>query len=540
MAILPLRDLGRVGIIKDIDPYDLPPNAFSSGVNVRFANGTIQRGPVFRTIRSLTKEASFVDGLTPLTGLDYVAVGYTDGTLVRIAGSTVTDITASGWSPSSIPTQWTSTNLSDVYYTNREDRVPWYMARGGTSMAAIPGWTSTWRCRSLRAFNGQLIALNMTEGATEYPTTLRWSDFTVAGVPPATWTPGTTNSAGRNTLAEMVNPIVDGMALRSSFIIYSRDEIWAMEPSLDNNVFNFRRLFFNTGVINKNCIVEYEGKHYVFGFDDIYIHDGVNKQSIAEGRVRQYIYQTMNKKYTDRFFTVHNRALNEIMFCYVSGDELISWPSDGTACNRAAVYNYVADTWTFYDLPMSLFGGVANLDTSLVWGDANNSWDLTGGSWLDNADGYKRNVMFVGVNSGPVAPNTGTLTPKLHVFESYATGSVSSALDTVATTRCFVRRDSIDLDEIQAELRGFKNIVSIYPEGRVYPSGAPLTFQFGTTIYPDESPTLGTPMDYNGTDNYKLDYRDAGRFLTMLISYPDYKSFNLSGMDVDLVITGSR
>lgn len=533
MAILPLREMGDVGIVKDIDPFDLPPNAFSSGVNIRFANGTLQRGPIYRTVRELPKDAAFIDGLTPLSGLDYIVVGYTDGTIARVANATVTDLTPAGWTPSTTPVQWTSANLSDVYYVNREDRVPWYIPRGGSVMANLPNWNANWVCKSLRSFNGQLIAIGMTESGTDYPTTIRWSDFTVAGAVPGTWTPGTTNSAGRNTLAEMVNPLIDGMSLRSSFILYSRDEVWAMEPSLDNNVFNFRRLFANSGVINKNCITEFDGKHFVFGFDDIYVHDGVQKKSIAEGRVRQYIFRTMNKKYAQRFFTVHNRVLNEIMFCYVSGDELVSWPANGEACNRAAVYNYVSDTWTFYDLPMSLFAGVANLDTSLIWNDAVNDWDLTGGSWLDKDDGFKRNVMFVGINSAP-------LTAKIHILEAYETGTASVVLDEVATTRCFARRDSIDLDEIQAELRGFKQIVSIYPEGRVYQTGQPLSFQFGSTIYPDESPTLGSPMTYDGTTNYKLDYRDAGRFLTMLISYPDYRSFNVSGLDIEIVITGSR
>ncbi len=538
MAILPIRKLGDKGIIKDIDPFDLPLNAFSSGVNVRFANGVVQRGPVYRTVKTLAASASFIDSLTPLTGLDYIIVGYQTGSVVRISGSTTTSITAAGWVSNTIPTQHTSCNLSDVYYLNREDRVPWYVGRSALgAMQPLPnvgskGWDSAWRCKSLRAFNGQLVAIGMNEG-TDFPTTIRWSDVTVVGAPPAEWVPSATNSAGRTTLAEMVNPLIDGMTLRNSFMLYSRDEIWSMEPSLDDNIYNFRRIFTNSGLINKNCIVELEGKHYVFGFDDIFVHDGVQKKSIAEGRVRQYIYRTMNKKFTDRFFTVLNRALNEIMFCYVSGDELVSWPIDGSGCNRAAVYNYVSDTWTFYDLPMSTFAGLANLDNSLIWGDANDSWDLTGGSWMDKDDGYKRNVMFVGVNSG-------VLTPKIHVLEAYDTGSTTETVDTVATTGCFARRDSIDLDEIDAELRGWKNIVSIYPQGRVFQAGNPLSFTFGSTVLPDASPVLGDPMTFDGDTDYKLDYRDAGRYLSMLVSYDDYKSFQLGGLDIDVVITGSR
>lgn len=537
MAILPIRQLGDIGIIKDIDPFDIPANSFSSGVNVRFSNGSIQRGPVCRTVKDLPSDASFVDGLTPLSGLDYIVYGLTNGRLYRLAGATVEEITASGWTNNPITKQWTSTNLADVYYTNREDRVPWYMGRGGSTMAALPGWNSGWRCNSLRTFNGQLIALGLTEGASEYPTTIRWSDFTVSGSPPASWTPLTTNSAGRNTLADMVNPIIDGYPLRSSFIIYSRDETWAMEPSLDNNVYNFRRLFYNTGVINVNCVVEYNGMHYVFGFDDIFMHDGVNKKSIAEGRVRQYIYQTMNKRFIDKFFVVHNRSLNEIMFCYVSGDENAYWPSTGEACNRAAVYNYVSDTWTFYDLPLTLAAGVSNIETSLIWNDATSSWVATGGSWQDKDDGYKRNLLLAGVG---LVTNKGTLTPKIHVFEPYSGGSSTAAVDTVATPPAKLRRDGIDLDEIQAEIRGYKQIIAIYPEGRVFQGGEPLSFQFGAADVPDYSPIYGTAMTFNGTTDYKLDYRDAGRFLSINIGYNDFKTFQLTAFDVDVVVTGQR
>src|SRR3546814_10275129 len=49
-ATLPVRGLGSVGIIADINPYDLPPAALSAGVNVRFENGKITRGPVVRRV----------------------------------------------------------------------------------------------------------------------------------------------------------------------------------------------------------------------------------------------------------------------------------------------------------------------------------------------------------------------------------------------------------------------------------------------------------------------------------------------------------
>src|SRR3546814_5192092 len=49
-------------------------------------------------------------------------------------------------------------------------------------------------------------------------------------------------------------------------------------------------------------------------------------------------------------FVSHDPRLNEIHFCYHSGDRFARFQS-GEGCNRAAVYNYRLDNWTFYDLP---------------------------------------------------------------------------------------------------------------------------------------------------------------------------------------------
>ena len=90
-------------------------------------------------------------------------------------------------------------------------------------------------------------------------------------------------------------------------------------------MFTFRKLFSDDGVINQNCIVEAEGKHFVFGNSDIYVTDGNTKRSIADEKVRQFIYQGLNVKNSDRCFVQHNKILSEIYFCYQSGDSLVQF-----------------------------------------------------------------------------------------------------------------------------------------------------------------------------------------------------------------------
>ena len=53
MTIEKLRGVGKTGIIADLDPYDLPLDAFSAGVNISFRNAKVASGPVFRSVLHL-------------------------------------------------------------------------------------------------------------------------------------------------------------------------------------------------------------------------------------------------------------------------------------------------------------------------------------------------------------------------------------------------------------------------------------------------------------------------------------------------------
>ena len=75
MPILPIKDLGNVGVIADTAAYNLPPNAFNYGFNVRFDEGKVSRAPVFRNIKdTLGFSPRFVYGIVPSNGFDTVVM----------------------------------------------------------------------------------------------------------------------------------------------------------------------------------------------------------------------------------------------------------------------------------------------------------------------------------------------------------------------------------------------------------------------------------------------------------------------------------
>ena len=75
----------------------------------------------------------------------------------------------------------------------------------------------------------------------------------------------------------MQTPIVDGLELGTNFVIYSSSEAILMEFVGGTFLFNFRKLFGDEGVINTNCVVEVDGRHYVFGQNEIYVTDGTSR-----------------------------------------------------------------------------------------------------------------------------------------------------------------------------------------------------------------------------------------------------------------------
>ena len=167
-----------------------------------------------------------------------------------------------------------------------------------------------------------------------FPNRVRFSNIVDANSVPDSWDEtDTTKSAGFNDLVQMQTPIKDGLELGTNFVIYSESEAILMEFVGGTFLFNFRKLFGDEGVINQNCVVEVENKHFVFGNTDLYVTDGVSRQSICDERVRQFVFTTLNKKNADRCFVQHNDALSEIYFCYQSGDSLVGFP-DTARCNK--------------------------------------------------------------------------------------------------------------------------------------------------------------------------------------------------------------
>lgn len=538
MSIIPVRELGSEGVVSDKSPYNIPLNAFSHAMNVRFDEGKVTRAPIFRTVKgSLGFTPRHAYGITPSTGYDTVIMVSDTFAIHEYSAGTVNNRSGS-ISASSDPRPFTGTSLADVTYINREDRVPVYRLSSGTNFADLGNWPSNFRAGALRSYGDFLIALNMTEGTTAFPNRVRFSNLVTANAIPDSWDEtDTTRSAGFNDLVQMQTEIIDGGTLGSNFIIYSSDQVWQMEFVGGTFIFNFRKLFTDSGIINQNCSVEIEGKHFVFGPQDIYAHDGTTKQSICDERVKNFIYKGLNVQNADRCFVQHNETLNEIYFCYQSGDEHVAFPN-ATRCNRAAVYNYRNDTWSFMDLPNVSSGTSANVNSVNTYANATSlTYALVGGSYYDQEDNFDVHTLMVGEDN----TTDGLTSDKLYGIDLADEGKLTFQFDTEATKQPVLERIGLDLDEAGTAVSSYMVVTKIYPQAdTVNTADTTLTFQFGASDIPRATPTYASAVTFDMASQHKIDSRAAGRYLSYKMTVTDNKDFEFSGFDLDVTPTGAR
>lgn len=540
MTVIPIRSLGKIGVITDVNPADLPPEAVTSARNVRFSNGRITNAHVWREAIASPSGGTPVFTFTAerTNQPDYLGYVTSDGKVYHILNGTTDEVSISGHVPASSTAVRTFTTLQGVYYVNQEDRVPWYYSSTSTDYATLTNWDSNHRCKVLRGFKDFLIALNVTKSASTYSNMVKWSNIALYDAVPDSWDPSdTTKSAGENTLAEIQTDILDGMPLRNSFIIYATDQAWNMEYTAGPEVFQFYKLFGDRGIVNTNCVVEVDGLHFVLDDDDIYMHDGVSPpKSICDKKVKSHIFRNMDLTKAEKFFVYHERAASEVWFCFNSKNSGLLWPGAScTYCNYAAVYNYSEDTWTFHDLP-----NVAGM-TSVGWQITTTydtatglTYDTLGSSYADLIPNNTNNTFAASVAEGTV-----TTTRIVQVDSGLGTALPFSAVSELEVVP-YTERTGLDLDELVPELKAYKNYRAIYPQVTAEDTSAPFSFKFGGVDMPSQEIEWDELQTFEPTTEYKIDTRARGRYLSWYFEGANNNTYSLSGFDLDFVAASRR
>lgn len=518
MPYIPLRQIGSGGLVTDQNPYDLELTQFPSGNNVAFHDGRIGKALGHITRTTVPSYPTHVQGWL-YQGNNTLIVG-TLQKLYRYDGSNLTNVTKTSDSTNySNSPRWQSEQLGTVIMCNNGAQTPQYMYPNGTRFADLPAWPTNVITNCIKPYRSFLIMAGYESGSTKYPYTVRWSDaYDPTGVPNDYDITSTTNLAGENVLSGNNGALIDQLTLNNSQMIYAERGVFAMDYVGAPFVFSFREVFSDDGIINRGAVAEFFNKHLVVGHNDIYVHDGNQKQSVVDKRVRRTFYNEVADTRSVFCQTLNDRS--EVWICYADSDA-----PDPQSANRALVYNWAQNAFTFIDLP-----NVRALDVSEKL-DPNGGWDDVSGSWADSSNYWSNSSQTTQANSLRVFA-AGSQDSK--VFQMTETHGADGL-----TINAFVEATKIDLDEVLGNAtNNIKQINGIMPQ--IEGQGT-VDVSIGVSNSPQDGVTWQSTTSYNIETDHKIDVRSSGRYFALRIestSASDY--WRLTGLDIDVQEVAGR
>ena len=505
------------GLVKDTNNTVLPPEFYSEAANIRFADNAAKKikghDQVFGTP---TVAPYFVINWASGTNVYWFYAG--TAKIYRQSGSsTHTDYTRSsgGDYSTNLTTvgNWTGTIYNGLpILCNGVDDPQVLATTGASNFSDLTNWPSNTTCKTIKAFGNYLMALNLTESGTNLPNKVRWGDTAEDFNYPSSWAASATNDAGAVTIGDEADDIIDGLALKESFIIYKGNSTWIANYIGGNLVFSFKKLFNDTGILTRNCVQEFEGNHFVVTQGDVIVHNGVSKKSVATNAIKKHLFDDINSSYYQLTFVTHNVQKSEMW---------ISYPSLGSEfCNKALIYNYVNGSFTFRDLPDVYHIGPGVVDpgaTSNTWNTQSGTWTTTTGTYGDRLfNPTERSILFAGTND-----------TKLY------RGDFGQQFDNqnFITT---IERKGLTLDSNNNTVKQVRKLTP-----RVKGTGT-VNISVGSSLSPNGTYTFNAAQSFDPNSQNKVDCRVTGKFIAVRFQHTSDSEFELNGYDLEYEVLGER
>jgi len=518
--ILHLNNIGFQGLSLDLAPWSLPPEFITNGQNFRIYAGSIQNtgGEVLWSTAPFAFNPGHVFHVGS-TSQDFWLVAGRDR-IYAFDGTTWSNITSTaGYSGLGTDDEllWSTCMLGQIPIINNPQHAPeyWSPVSAGQILQpldfdSVDDWsTKGFTAKIMRSHRNFLFALNLAEGATEFPDSYRWSHPADINGLPATW--DETDEAflaGKAALGGDGGVIIDGLSLRDAFCIYSESAIDILDFTSDEFVWRRRELSSTAGLLSTNAVVEIKGVHFLLSAGDIIRNDGNKIESIAHNRIQTNLLNIDATNYT-RSYAIRKDNKKEIWFCV---------PEIGsTYPNIAFVYNWRDDSWSIRDLTANV--AYADIGSQSAGTD---SWDSFIGNWDDAASKWN-SALTSPLNEVVVAVNPATETLYL--------------LDTETTPD---NDYQFTIERTNYPLLGNKQVTTII---RVYPhmsSSIPVSIEFGSQDYPDAPIRYKPAILFNPSTDRKIDIRTTGELHAWRISSLGKSPISMSGMTIEYVKAGLR
>ena len=521
--IVPIREVGKYGVVKDIPPYAAPFGAWYDARNVEFRDMYVVKASGYQAEHTPSVSPYFLTSVLSGNQTYFVYAG-----LAKVYGwygDSEADITrASGDYTGGETDYWNGTMFNGLMVLNNGVDAPqvWNTPSLSTRLTDLPNWPSGTTATIIRSFKNFLVALGVKTASLDDPRMVKWSTDADPGTVPSTWDPAdATHNAGEVSLSEGADRLVDCMTLGSVNILYGENSAWVMRYIGYPYIFSFQKLFSSIGLLAQGCVQEFLGRHFVVTMDDIVVHAGGQVESIISHKLRRWLFQNLNPEAVGVARTAKFDQHHEIWFAFPYGNT--------TVLNMALVWNWELNSWTIVELP-----NLQHMVGVPLIASAGGTWELASGTWADGGTSEWGTPIMTRSYSGQLymaSAQGGSIYRTAETFQFAGTDFESSlearGLDIGAAQDGTLFHDA-----------GRRKILrAVWPHIQA-PAGTQFTVEASAYDDPGETPGWEASGTWTVGSSPKVDLYTEGRYLAVRFRQTGAVEWKMIGYDLDVEYTG--
>lgn len=513
--LLPI-DVSKPGFVPDVVDVVLPEGAWTEGQNCQFRDGALEKVKgsvdVFGSASATPVWVEPVsDGLTTFWTYGNESRLYaTDGSLhADVSSITYTCNPLLGYTGGAFHGYMVANDAVNAPQT--------WVPSLANKFQPLANWPGSTTCEVIRPFGDFLVALRITESATYNARLIRWSDRAAVGSLPGSWDyTDPTNQSGRTELGQTHDALVDCLPLRDSNVVYKQFHTWIMQYVGGDDVFAFREVFKESGLLTENCARAFGPRHFAVTDNDIVVHDGNDGQSIIDGRLRRWLFNRLSQDRFQTAFVAPDYKERQMWFCF---------PEEGRDFPSLALpWSWRDDQW---GTPRELGEYVAHASTGLV--DASGvTFDADPGTFDGGPAGE--------FDEYPFTPWSQRLLLAAASRKQLMQGNTGEVLGAASSMTVRALRTHMLLD---ANDETVKRITRLYLRIRGT-AGETVRIRIGRAWARDDAVHWHGPYTYTIGTDYKVDCHVTGRFFHLYLEKVGASNFRLGGLQVEFDVLGLR
>lgn len=511
--LTPIDNLAAPGFVPDAPDLSLPSGAWTNNRNVRYQDGAVEKVRGYtQALGDLSVTAMWAAPISDGTNYFWAYGGNT--VMYATDGSTHAEITGSITLGATDDLGFTGGAFHGYMIVNDGAAIPqsWSpsLANNLVSLTAWPAIT----CKVMRPFKDFLFALRITDGGDYNPRLMRWSDKASQGGLPLSWDfSDPTNQSGINELGQTHDLLVDAVPLRDSLVVYKEFHTWIADYIGLPDVFAFRQVFSQLGMLTENCAASFGSSHVVLSDNDLVLHNGNDARSLADKRTRRWLFNRINSNRFKRSYLVTDHRNRQVKVCFPETG--YDWP------NLALVWNWAEDSFHVEDL-----GGQKTFATTGIIPGTAVSFDADTGTF-DAATGT-----FDEETYNPFLTRVLLLDSAANRAYQNDTGEDFNG----TPMQVYAERSGM---AITKDLSMLKRIKRIFPKV-IGTAGDVLRFYIGARSTQNSSTAWTGPYNFTIGTDYKIDTRISARILDLRLEYSGTNTFRFYGMSVEHEQDGTR